>query len=326
MQFEEKSDLSGEVDSYHGNDLEIEVEYKSGIFCEALLMVAGDTKYKLFADEEGIEIGSVACARGESLCNVSPKDIPNSETCDRMEKPLSDGLAPDILGTTTKIKEMEVTTSPPSGSVKLATSAECISCTNNVSKMDSSHSNGKMKSTLQLNKEKTTKHENVQSGTNLSSKKPKGAPLTEKLTKDTAKSRSSSSNNQEDDLYSSEHKEGRSSVGHLSSSTGENFVSSSKSAKSDGYHALPVKSNSIPAVSQSARNGLKNSMLKVVQQFRPSKQSKCNVSNLGSEVAGKHKVILFSKYNVFSCFPSFCCYNFGIDSVCCFVLSANLPI
>ncbi|PON38803.1 Ubiquitinyl hydrolase [Parasponia andersonii] len=278
MQFEEKSDSSGEVDSFHGNDLEM--EHKSG---------------KLFADEKGTKTGFAACAPGESYC--SSKDILDSETRVRIEKPLSDGIGPDVLGKTTNIKEMETASSPLSGSVKLATSVDCISSTNQFSEMDSSHADGNMKSTLQSKKAKTAKHENVQPATNLSSKKlAKGTPLMEKSGKDTAKSRRSLSNKGEDNLSPFECKEDRSlssvaSVDHPSSSTGEHFVSSSKSSKNDGYHALPVKSSSIPTLPQNASNGFKTSILKVVQQFRAPKQSKCNVSSLGSENTGKHKLI-----------------------------------
>lgn len=288
-------------------------------------MVDGDTKDKLFADEKETKTGFAACARGESLCDISSKDVLDSETCDRIEKPLSDSISPDRLGTTANINinEMEVTTSSPSGSVKLSTSADCISRTNKLSKMDSSLADGKMKSTLQLNKGKTTKYENVQSGTNLSSKKlTKGPPSAEKLTKENAKPRSSLSNNGDDNLCQIEHKDDRfsSSVAsddHPSSSTGEPFVSTSKYAKGDGYHALPVKSSSIPTLPQSARNGLKTSMMKVVQQFRAPKQSKYDVSSPGSEIAGKHKVNLFLKYDVFFLCSKFLFYNFGIDFVCC---------
>ncbi|XP_062100253.1 ubiquitin carboxyl-terminal hydrolase 17 [Humulus lupulus] len=256
MQFEDKSDLCGEVDSFHGT-----------------------------------ETGYATCADGEPLFN-----IPDSETYDRIEKPLFNSVVSDLLGTA-KINDMEVTNSSPSSSVSSATSADSISCTNTVSKMDSIHGGGKMKSTLQLNKDKTAKHENVQPAINLSSKKlTEGTPSGEKLTKDTANSRRSVSNNREDDLCLFKRKEDRSlssvaSAAHPSSSTGEHFVSNSKSTKGNGYHALPVKSSSVLLLPQNARTGLKTSMLKVVQQFRVSKQSKCNASSTGTEIAGKHKLI-----------------------------------
>ncbi|KAM6563938.1 hypothetical protein CsatB_023936 [Cannabis sativa] len=246
MHFEDKSDLCGELDSFHGT-----------------------------------ETGHAACADGEPLINIS-----DSVTYDRVEKPLFNSNSSDLLGTNDKVKDMDVTNSSRSSSVSSATSADSISCTNKVSKMDSSRGDGKMKSSLQLNKDKTAKHENVQPAINLSSKKlTEGTPSVEKLTKDTAKSRRSVSKDTDHSLSSV------ASAGHPSSSTGEHFASNSISTKGDGFHALPVKSTSFPTSPQNARTGLKSSMLKVVQQFRASKQTKCNTSTPGTEIAGKHKLI-----------------------------------
>ncbi|XP_022751124.1 ubiquitin carboxyl-terminal hydrolase 17 isoform X2 [Durio zibethinus] len=72
---------------------------------------------------------------------------------------------------------------------------------------------------------------------------------------------------------------------HASSVAGGHSVPSSKSG-------LPAKSNAIPTLPQTASNGLKTSMRKVVQQFKASKQSKSSLFGFGNEIIFPYELFM----------------------------------
>ena len=74
---------------------------------------------------------------------------------------------------------------------------------------------------------------------------------------------------------------------HLSSSTRGHPVPNVKSGKVDGVHTVAASSSQIANHSPIVSNGLKTSVRKVVDQFRPSKLSKSLPLGVGSEMAGR---------------------------------------
>lgn len=301
MHFEKRSDFSGELESQYSNDFETENESK------ASSLMDDDAKVKRCIDGRGKYTDFASSyVRSESLVDISSK---GSGTSDKSRRPLPDGISPELLGTMASINEMGVTLSPPKECAKL----------DKFKKMESSQSDEKSKSTSQFIKAKTVKPEDAQP-TNLGSKKlSKATGPTEKVATDSAKRRNSSSSDGRDNLRLFESKERRSfssnASGDNSSSTiGGHLVSSSKSAKGDGYHALPAKIGSSTSLTQ---NGLKTSMRKVVQQFRASKHLKSNMSGHENEIAGRYKVG-FSALHVFLAYLNAkCCvfFSFGLDFV-----------
>ncbi|KAF3439217.1 hypothetical protein FNV43_RR17492 [Rhamnella rubrinervis] len=275
MQFEERSDFSGELESQYSNDFEIENESR------ASSLMDDDAKVKPCTDGKGKHTDFASLyARSESLVDISSK---GSGTSDNSRRPLPDGISPDFLGNMASINEMAVTLSPPKECTKL----------DKFKKMEPSQSDEKIKSTSQFMRAKTVKSGDAHFA-NLGSKKPsKATGPAEKVATDSAKPRNSSSSDGRDNIRLFESKERRSfsssaSGDSSSSTTGGHFVSSSKSAKSDGYHALPAKLGSSTSLTQS---GLKTSVRKVVQQFRASKHLKSNISGHENEIAGRYKVI-----------------------------------
>ncbi|XVF59091.1 hypothetical protein PTKIN_Ptkin07bG0247000 [Pterospermum kingtungense] len=79
---------------------------------------------------------------------------------------------------------------------------------------------------------------------------------------------------------------------HSSSVAGGHSVPSSNSG-------LPAKSNAAPTSPRAASNGLKSSMHKVMQQFKPSKQSKSYLFGFGNEVNGRHTYKMIFPYELF---------------------------
>ncbi|XP_015890599.3 ubiquitin carboxyl-terminal hydrolase 17 isoform X1 [Ziziphus jujuba] len=262
--FEERRDFGGEVKSRYSNNFEIENKSKN-------LVIDYDAKVKPY---------------GNGLSN-------GSGPSDRSKRPLLSGSAPDLLGTVASINETRVRILPTKECARLVEPVDSISCSNKLKNLEPSHSDEKIKSTSQFIKAKTVKPDDVQS-VNLGSKKvAKGTGPAEKLTTDAAKPRNSSSNDGRDSSRLFDCKENRSfsdsaSGDQPSSTIGGHFASTSKSAKSDGYHALPAKIGSSASLAQ---NGLKTSMRKVVQQFRASKQLKGNMTGHENEIAGRYKVI-----------------------------------
>lgn len=264
MPFEERSDFSGESESQYINDIEIKHESKISV-------IDNDAKVK-------------PC--GDGLSN-------GTGTSDRSKRPLLGGSSPDLLGTVASINEMGVC-------ARLEEPVDYISCSNKLKNLEPSHSDEKIKSTSHFIIAKTVKPDDVQPA-NLGSKKvAKGIVPAEKLTTDAAKPRNSSSNDGRDRSRLFECKENRSfsasaSFDQPSSTINGHFASTSKSAKSDGYHALPAKIDSSTSLAQI---GIKTSMRKVVQQFRASKQSKGNMTGHENEITGRYKVV-FKVYHNF---------------------------
>lgn len=300
MQFEERSDFSGELSQYI-NDFEKETESK------ASSLMDDDAKVKPCIDGKGkyTDLASLYM-RSESLVDISSK---GSGTSDKSRRSLPDGISHDLLGTMASINEMAVTLSPPKECAKL----------DKFKKREPSQSDEKIESTSQFIKAKTVKPEDAQPA-NLGSKKlSKATGPAEKMATDSAKPRNSSSSDGRDKVRLFESKERRSfsysaSGDSSSSTTGEHLVSSSKSAKGDGYHVLPAKIGSSTSLTQ---NGLKTSMRKVVQQFRASKHLKSHMSGHENEIAGRYKVGL-SALHVFLTYlnAKWCVfYSFGLDFV-----------
>ncbi|CAB4314256.1 unnamed protein product [Prunus armeniaca] len=199
------------------------------------------------------------------------------------EKLLSDGVAPDQL------ENM----SSPSGCAKLANIQEDISHANKLSKMKSSHIDKEVESTPKIPKAKKNISGDAQPENIGSEKLTRRLISSEKKLTDACKSKSSSSNDTEDESKEEESLSHSVSIDRPSSATGEHMYSSSRYEKIEAYHALPAneKVGSIPNLPQNARNGLKTSVRKVVQQFKSSKQLKSDLSGRGEEIVGKYKVI-----------------------------------
>lgn len=272
-QFEEKSDFSGELESQHGNEFEIENEFKTSSLMD------NDDKVKLCTQGRGKHTDFASSyAHTESLVDISSKG--STSTLDKSRRPLPDGISPALLGTMASSDE-----------VILSQPKECANL-DKLKKMEPSQSDDKIKSTSQFMKAKTVKPDIVQPANLGGEKLPKARGPAEKVAIDAAKPRNSSSSNGRDNVRLFETKERRSfsfsaSRDIPSSSTGRHLVSSSKAAKSDGYHALPAKIGSSTSVTQ---NGLKTSMRKVVEQFTASKQLKNNMSGHENEISGRSKV------------------------------------
>jgi len=323
MQFQDNSDFSGkailEIESeVFGNNFGIgETEF----FSKASLMMDGDNIIRSCADTKGLHTGfassgasfsagfSPSCVGGNTSVDISSNQVIRSSTVDRSEKPLSDGVAPDMLGTTASFSETELTMPPPIESTNLVNSVGHISCANISNKVKSGHIDEVVDFKSQFSKAKPVLIDNVKPANMGNSKPTRGSALGVKLVADASRFRHSPSlscsgsdsvgDEVEDDSESSKCKEVRSlscnaSSDRPSSATGGHLVSNSKSAKIDGFHALPTKVSSAPSLPQDIRNGLKKSVRKVVQQFRAPKESKLNLSGRGNEMDGKNncKVIL----------------------------------
>lgn len=268
MQFKEGNDFGNEDKSQFNSDFEM--EDKPNIISEALCNVDDDGKLKPSTE---VVIAS-SCENGEGNLGF--------DAFNKSGKPISVSSSPNI--------------------VKKSSNPECINLVNSVghvsciNKMESNPVDKKMKCMSQAPKTKILKPDNVMHASSGSKKQTKGTTSEEKL--DVAKSRRLPSNDWKDDsreiTCKADSFSPSSALGdHLFSTSGGHFVASSKSAKTDVNHDLPVKNGSIPSLSHNGKNGLKTSMQKVIQQFKPSKQSKCHISGLGSDIAGNYKV--FSK-------------------------------
>ncbi|XP_062154833.1 ubiquitin carboxyl-terminal hydrolase 17 [Alnus glutinosa] len=305
MQFQDNSDFSGKAI----------LEKESEIF-----------------DTEGLHNGfassgasfsagfSPSCVGGNTSVDISSNQVIRSSTVDRSEKPLSDGVAPDMLGTTASFSETELTMPPPIGSTNLVNSVGHNSCANISNKVKSGHIDEVVDFKSQFSKAKPVLIDNVKPANMGNSKPTRGSALGGKLVADASRFRHSPSlscsgsdsvgDEVEDDSESSKCKEVRSlscnaSSDRPSSATGGHLVSNSKSAKIDGFHALPTKVSSAPSLPQDIRNGLKKSVRKVVQQFRAPKESKLNLSGRGNEMDGKNNCKIVFPYEQFM--KLYCC-------------------
>lgn len=91
----------------------------------------------------------------------------------------------------------------------------------------------------------------------------------------------------------------RTSAAHLPFSNGVHSVPCEKSGRVDGLQTSTANTSKISNYSPNASNGLKTSMRKVVDQFRPSKLSKNYSSGVGTEIAGKYRAMGFFSYELF---------------------------
>uniref|UniRef100_A0A5B7AG99 ubiquitinyl hydrolase 1 n=1 Tax=Davidia involucrata TaxID=16924 RepID=A0A5B7AG99_DAVIN len=91
----------------------------------------------------------------------------------------------------------------------------------------------------------------------------------------------------------------RASDAYLSSSAGMHSVSSAKSGKVDGAHAVAAGSSQFASYSPNASNGLKTSMRKVVDQLKSSKSSQHYPLGVGSEIAGRYNKKGLFPYELF---------------------------
>lgn len=323
MQFQDNSGFSGKAilekeSENFGNNFGLG---ESELFSKASLMMDGDNIIWPCADTKGLHTGfassgaslsggfSPSRVGSNTSVNISSNQVIRSGTVDRSEKTLSDGVAPDMLGTTANFSETELTMLPPTESTNLVNSVGHVSCENISNKVKSGHIDEGADVKSQFFKAKPVLTNNVKPANMGNSKPTRGSALGGKLVADASNFRPSPSlscsgsdsvgDDGDDDFELSKRKEVKSlscnaSSDRPSSATGGHLVSNSKSAKIDGCHALPAKVSSAPSLPQDIRNGLKKSVRKVVQQFRAPKESKQNMLGLGNEMAGKHncKVIL----------------------------------
>ncbi|XP_059456635.1 ubiquitin carboxyl-terminal hydrolase 17 isoform X2 [Corylus avellana] len=304
VQFQDNSDFSGKATS----------EKESEIF---------DTKglHTGFPSSGGSLSAGFSPSRvgSNTSVNISSNQVIRSGTVDRSEKPLSDGVAPDMLGTTASFSETELTMLPPTESNNLLNSVGRISCANISNNVKSGHIDEGVDFKSQFSKAKPVLTDNVKPANMGNSKPTRGSALGGKLVADASKFRRSPSlscsgsdsvgDDGEDDSELTKCKEVRSlfcnaSSDRPSSATGGHSVSNSKSAKIDGCHALPSKVSTAPSLPQDIRNGLKKSVRKVVQQFRAPKESKHNLLGLGNET-GKHNYKIVFPYELFM--KLYCC-------------------
>ncbi|KAM1611693.1 hypothetical protein ACFX11_000487 [Malus domestica] len=213
-----------------------------------------------------------------SRTNLTPSNTVSWD--DKSRKPLSDVVAP----------EQPRNMSSPLECTKLVNHQEDMSCENKLYKMKSSHTDKAVESTQKFPKANANVSGEAQPENLGSKKQSRRAISTEKLVTDASKSKSSSSNDREDGSKEDGSQSNSASVDEPSSTTEGHLDSISRSEKIEAYHALPAKFSSIPSLPQNSSNGLKTSMRKVVQQFRSSKQLKCNPSSHGDET-GKYKVL-----------------------------------
>ncbi|KAL5820025.1 hypothetical protein ACOSQ4_023867 [Xanthoceras sorbifolium] len=295
-----------------GNDSEIAGKLEGSSNTSA--MMHEDVNPKLCIDAEGKHTGfssssisslagsSSSRGRSEILVGVSP---PNkglgSSRVDKPVRPISGPVAPDMPGKRVRIKKIKQTTSSSLESSNLVI-PEGTSPASKLHKMKSSPNTEEINCRSHLSKGKIARADDIQPS-KLSNKKSTGGTASpELLVKDASKCRGSSSlscsrsdyvtKDSENDSQLHKGRKDRSlspSMPCPSSPTGEHSVVSSTSE-------LPTNVSSIPSLPLNARNGLKTSMRKVVQQFLPLKSYLLGSEN---EVAGKYSDKTIFPYDLF---------------------------
>ncbi|XVF17344.1 hypothetical protein REPUB_Repub10bG0112700 [Reevesia pubescens] len=291
----------------HSNDSEVESTFKASSDTSSVLEGDDDDgNLKPHADSKATHNAFVpssslllAGASNEPFVDVYPSRTLLSGPNDKLGRQLSDDIATAIPRSSAAAKKIEEAISPSSES-------NLTYAVNNLSKLNkkkSTHNDDEVESGMQFAKVNNLMSDDVHP-IKAVYKKSARAVLSKILVTDASKksnltSLSSSrpktvNNDREDALQLCERKHFTTSScsasdDHSSSAAGGHSVPSSNSV-------FPAKSNSL---SQTASNGLKTSMQKVVQQFKASKQSKSYLFGFGNEVNGKHNYKLIFPYELF---------------------------
>lgn len=300
MPFEEESDFDGKSNlerrsEINGNNFGIEEE--SEIFSNASIMMDDVNILWSSADTKGPHSGfaspSASLSAGSSpshagskrSIDISSNQVIKSGTNVELEKPLSDDVATDMVGTAVSSNEMELTKVLPTQSTNAVNYVDSISCASKSSKKKSGHIDERADFKSQFSKPAPVITNDVKpkffgnsKPTGLDSVADDGEDDSELFKPKEVKSLSSNTPN-----------------GRPSSAIGGQSISHPKSAKIEAYHALPAKVGSIPSLPQNVRNGLKSSVRKVVQQFKASKESKPNLLDHGNEIGGKNNCKVVTK-------------------------------
>ncbi|XVE83071.1 hypothetical protein DITRI_Ditri16bG0057400 [Diplodiscus trichospermus] len=240
-------------------------------------------------------------ASSESLVDVSPRRTLLSGPNEKLGRQLSDDIVTAIPRNRAAAKNMEEAISPASESNLTYSVDNYLS---KVNKKRATNNNEGVEFRMQFAKDNNLMSDDVHAAKAVY-KKSSGAVSSEMLVTAASKksnltSLSSSkpknvSNVGENDLQLSESKHVKtfSASDDLSSSVaGGHSVPSSKSG-------LPAKSTATSTLPQTASNGLKTSMRKVVQHFKASKQSKSYLFGFGNENNGKHNYKIIFPYELF---------------------------
>ncbi|XVF15286.1 hypothetical protein REPUB_Repub09cG0137900 [Reevesia pubescens] len=295
----------------HSNDSEVGSTFKtssdtSSVLEDGNLNPHADIKatHNAFAPSSSSLLAGVSPtgASSESLVDIFPSRTLQSGPNDELGRQHSDDIAAAIPRSRTAAKKIEETISPSSES-NLAYSVNNLSKLN---KKKSTHNDDEVEFRMQFAKDNNLMSDDVHP-TKAVYKKSARAVSSELLVTDASKksnftSLSSSrpktvTNDGEDDLQRYESKDATTS----SCSASDNYSSSAAGGHSvpSSNSGLPAKSNASPTLPQTASNGLKTSMWKVVQQFKVSKQSKSYLFGFGNEVNGKDNYKIIFPYELF---------------------------
>ncbi|XWS29585.1 hypothetical protein CRYUN_Cryun24cG0041600 [Craigia yunnanensis] len=296
----------------HSNDSEVESAFKTSSDTSSVveddgnLMPHADAKatHNAFAPSSSSSLAGVSpsSASSESLVDGSPRRTLLSGPNGKLGRQLSDDIATAIPRSRAAAKKREEAISP-------SLQSTLTYSVNNLSKLNkkkSTHNKEEVEFRMQFAMDNNLLSDDVHP-TKAVYKKSTGAVSSEILVTDTSKKSNLTSlsssrpktviNDSEDDLqlYESKHVKTSScsaSDDHSSATGGGHSVPSSNSG-------LPVKSNAAPTLPQTASNGLKTSMRKVVQQFKASKQSTSYLFGFGNEVNGKRNYKIIFPYELF---------------------------
>lgn len=319
MPFEEEGDFDGKSilekqSEINGNNFGIEEE--SEIFSHASLMMddvnilwsSAGTKgpHSGFASPSASLSAGSSPSRAGSRRSIDSNQVIRSGTNDELEKPLSDDVATDMVGTTISPNEMELTKVLSTQSTNVVNYVDSISCASKSSKKKSGHIDESTDFKSHFSKPAPVITNDVKPKNFGNSKPTTGSTSAGKLAADASKFRcppsgsDSVADDGKDDSELFKRKEVKSLSSNApndrpSSAIGGQSISHPKSAKIEAYHALPAKVGSIPSLPQNVRNGLKTSVRKVVQQFKASKESKPNLLDHGNEIGGKNNCKVVTK-------------------------------
>ncbi|KAM4128695.1 hypothetical protein ACJW30_02G186500 [Castanea mollissima] len=254
--------------------------------------------------EEESDFDGKSILERQSEINGNNFGVIRSGTKDELEKPLSDDVATDMVGTAVSSNE----------STNVVNYVDSISCASKSSKKKSGHIDERADFKSQFSKPAPVITNDVKPKI-FGNSKPTGSTLAGKLVADATKS-----DDGEDDSELFKHKEVKSLSsntpnGRPSSAIGGQSISHPKSAKIEAYNALPAKVGSIPSLPQNVRNGLKTSVRKVVQQFKASKESKPNLLDQGNEIGGKNNIVFpYELFMKLYCFDKVDLRPFGLTN------------
>ncbi|XP_022775014.1 ubiquitin carboxyl-terminal hydrolase 17-like isoform X2 [Durio zibethinus] len=297
----------------HSNDSEVESTFKTSSDTSSViedddgnLMPDADAKAtcNAFAPSSSSMLAGVSPsgASSESLVDDSPSRTLLSGPNDKLGRQLSNDIAPAIPRSRAPAKNIEEAVSP-------LLESTLIYSVNNLSKLNkkkSTYNKEEVEFKMQFAKDNNLIPDDVRP-TKAVYKKSTRAVSSEMFVTDASKKSNSTSmsssraksvnNDTEDDLqlYESKH------VKTSSCSASDDYSSSADGGHSvpNSNFGLPVNRNAAPALPQTASNGLKASMQKVVQQFKASKQSASYLFGFGNEVNGKHNYKIIFPYELF---------------------------